>query len=101
MLPNGSNVSVFNLQTCFKLFYPTLGLRVPVIIIDVTVFLNNGFAKAKSCSMSSLLILAVVLFRELHTCYYSSDPLKWVKKDEVWHSVLHQLVVAACLPDEW
>lgn len=24
VLPNGSNVSVFNLQTCFKLFYPTL-----------------------------------------------------------------------------
>lgn len=38
---------VFNLQTSFKLFYPTLGLCVPVIIIDVTIFLNNGFAKAK------------------------------------------------------
>lgn len=72
MLPNGSNVSVFNLQTCFKLFHPTLGLRAPVVIIDVTVFRNNGFAKAKSCSMSPLLILAVVVFRELHTCYFSS-----------------------------
>lgn len=45
--------------------------------------------------MSPLVILAVVILKALHTCYLSLDPLQWVKKDEVWHNVLCQLVVAA------